>query len=42
MAILLALAAAKIIEKNKNEIPLAPYLCAANAVVYIMEVILHG
>ena len=42
MAILLALAAAKIIGKNKNEIPLAPYLCAANAVVYIMEVILHG
>ena len=42
MAILLALAAAKIIGKNKNEIPLAPYLCAANAVVYIMELILHG
>ena len=42
MAILLALAAAKIIGKNKNQIPLAPYLCAANAVVYIMEVILHG
>ena len=45
IAVLLALTAAKIFgkwNKRTKEIPLAPFLCAANAVVYVMEVFIHG
>lgn len=45
IAVLLALTAAKVFgkwNKRNKEIPLAPSLCAANAVVYVMEVFIHG
>ena len=44
IAVLLALISAKIFAhiKKEQEMPLAPFICAANAVVFLLEVFLYA